>query len=139
MTSEGLARSYLKRARARRKALDTLLDAQVFADVVRGAQEVHELVLKAALRFVGLDPPKRHDVGAAIRRALPRFPADLQEEFLGLVESDARLARERSRAFYGDEDALVDASELFGPDDAATALGDVDRALGACARLLGEP
>lgn len=55
------------------------------------------------------------------------------------MEADARLARERARAFYCDEDALVDASELFGPDDAATALEDVDRALDACSRLLAEP
>ena len=40
MTSDRLARDYLRRARARRRALDTLLVEAAHADVVRESQEV---------------------------------------------------------------------------------------------------
>ncbi|MBI4560813.1 MAG: hypothetical protein HY724_02120 [Candidatus Rokubacteria bacterium] len=45
MTSDRLARDYLRRAEARRKALDTLMASGAYADVVRESQEVLELIL----------------------------------------------------------------------------------------------
>jgi HEPN domain-containing protein len=74
VTSDRLARDYLRRARARRRALDTLLVEAAHADVVRESQEVVELILKGALRFIGVDPPKRHDVHGVLVRFLERFP-----------------------------------------------------------------
>ena len=62
MTSDDMARDYLRRAAARRKALDVLLSAAAYPDVVRESQDIAELALKGALRFVGVEPPKRHDV-----------------------------------------------------------------------------
>jgi len=38
-----------------------------FSDVVEEAQEIVELSLKGMLRFVGIEPPKFHDVG--VRRS----------------------------------------------------------------------
>lgn len=139
MTSDRLARSYLRRARARRLALDTLTEQEAFADVVRESQEVVELLLKGALRFVGMDPPKRHDVRRALLRASERFPPELRAELHYLADASSRLADERAQAFYGDESGTVDASEIFGAGDGRRALEVVDRALLWCSRLLGEP
>lgn len=139
MTSERIARDYLKRARLRRRALDTLFEGQGFADVVREAHEVAELVLKGALRFVGVDPPKRHDVRGAVVREIGRFPKACREDLVRLAEQASALAAERGHAFYGDEVGLVGASELFGAEEATKALDLVDGLLVFYAGLLGEP
>ena len=139
MTSDRLARNYLRRARARRRALDTLLEERAFADVVRESQEVVELLLKGALRFVGVDPPKRHDVRDAVLRAMDRFPAESRQELRDLAEAGSKLARERSHAFYGDEEGMLDASELFNAEDGRRSVAVVDRVLALYARLLAEP
>lgn len=66
MTADRLARDHLRRARARRATLRVLLDAGGHADVVRESQDIVELILKGALRFVGVDPPRRHDVHGVV-------------------------------------------------------------------------
>ena len=58
MTNDSLARSYLTKARVRLKVLDVLKAEGAWSDVVREAQEVVELALKALLREVGIEPPK---------------------------------------------------------------------------------
>jgi len=55
MTSDHIARDYLRRAQVRRQGLDAFLAAGLPGDVMRQAQEIVELVLKGALRFVGVD------------------------------------------------------------------------------------
>jgi hypothetical protein len=139
VTSDRIARDYLKRARLRRRALDTLLQGEGFADVVREAHEVAELVLKGALRFVGVDPPKRHDVRGTVVREIARFPEAWRAELARLADQASALAAERGHAFYGDETALVGASELFGAGEAQKALALVDGLLAFYAVLLGEP
>ncbi len=63
MTSYNLGRSYLSKATKRLKILPVLLQEEAFSDVVREAQEIVELALKGALRLIGIEPPKIHDVG----------------------------------------------------------------------------
>ena len=138
MTSDRLARDYLRRVRARRLALDTLLGAAAHADVVRESQEVVELILKGALRSVGVDPPKRHDVRATLVRFLARLPPDWQAAMTDIEQASSELARDRAHAFYGDEEQLIPASDLFAEADARRALAVVDRLLGLYERLVGE-
>jgi hypothetical protein len=137
VTSDRLARDYLTRARARRKALDTLMASGAHADVVREGQEVVELVLKGALRFIGVDPPKRHDVRAALASHLDRLPVEWRDAIDELGDATSELVQERAHAFYGDEEDLIPASELFDAEDARRALGVVDRLLGLYERLVG--
>jgi HEPN domain-containing protein len=137
MTSDRLARDYLHRAGARRLALDALLAAEAHADVVRESQDVVELLLKGAMRFIGIDPPKRHDVHRALEHFLDRFPAEWRAVMPDLGEQLDELAQERGPAFYGDEGASIPASELFGAADARRAVAIVDRLLALCARLMG--
>ena len=74
MTSDRIARDYLQQAQARRIALDALFNARAFPAVVRESHDVVELVLKGALRFVGIEPPKRHDIHDVVQRFIDRFP-----------------------------------------------------------------
>ena len=133
-----IARDYLVRARARREALGTLLAAHVHADVVREAHEVVELILKGALRFVGVEPPKRHDVEAIVEQFVDRLPDEWREALVDLRLALATLSADRSRAFYGDEERMIPASDLFTEADARKAIDVVERLLGMLERLVGE-
>ena len=139
MTSDRIARDYLRRVRARRRALEILRAEASYADVVRESQELVELTLKGALRFVGADPPKRHDVRTALGRFLDRLPDEWRQAMEEVGGAAGRLAEERSHAFYGDEEQLIPASDLFDEEDAREALAVVDRLLGLYERLLAEP
>jgi len=138
VTSAELARDYLRRAEARRLALDTLMASSAHPDVVREGHDVVELVLKGALRLVGVDPPKRHDVHLVATRFIDRFPGEWRAALDELRTDLDQLAQERGPAFYGDEAAGVPASELFGEEDARRAMAVVDRLLDLYRRLLGE-
>jgi HEPN domain-containing protein len=137
MTSDSLARDYLQRARTRRIAVEALFGARGYADVVRESQDIVELVLKGALRFVGVDPPKRHNVHATVEGFIDRFPAEWRQALGDLRQALDRLATDRAPAFYGDEAEGIAASELFGEDDARRAMAVADRLLDLYARLLG--
>lgn len=59
MTSRKISRDYLAKVEARVEALGLFLARERYDDVIREAHEALELLLKGALRFVGIDPPKR--------------------------------------------------------------------------------
>jgi HEPN domain-containing protein len=138
VTSDRIARDYLQQARGRRIALEALMGAGVYAAVVRESQEIVELILKGALRFVGVEPPKRHDIHGIVVRFIERFPAEWQPAMADLRESLDGLARDRGPSFYGNEVENIPASELFGEEDARAAKAVADRLLDLYARLLGE-
>ncbi len=106
MTTADLARSYLEKAKVRLAVLDLLMEQRAYSDVVREAQEAVELALKAMLRFVGIDPPKVHDMGPTLNQYRDRFSAALQDRLEQLVTISGELRRERERAFYGDVDFI---------------------------------
>lgn len=66
MTNSSLGRAYLEKAQKRLPVLDLLHREGAYSDVVRQAQEIVELALKGALRLVGVEPPKLHDVGPVL-------------------------------------------------------------------------
>jgi HEPN domain-containing protein len=138
VTSERVARDHFRRAHGRRQVLDGLLALQLYADVVRESQDVVELILKGAMRFVGVEPPKRHDVHDAVGRFIDRFPAEWRGALEGLRAMLDELAADRVPAFYGDEEHDIPASDLFGEEDARRAMSVVDRLLDLYRRLLGE-
>ncbi len=125
MTADELARSYFLRARKRMLALQTLMQAEAYPDVVREAQELVELVLKGMLRWVGIDPPKWHDVGAILLEHMGKFPLDLQSELPDLANISRRLRRDREIAFYGEIDLIPE--QMFGRSDAQQAMADAQR------------
>ncbi len=119
MTSEGLARAYLAKARVRLKALRVLRDEGGYSDVVREAQELVELALKGMLRAIGIEPPKFHDVGALLVEHRAKFSSTVAERVLRAAEISKRLRRERELSFYGDIDYIP--TEEYSAEDAARA------------------
>jgi HEPN domain-containing protein len=104
---------------------------------VRESQEIVELILKGALRYVGVEPPRRDDVHRVVEHFIDRFPTDWRSTLAELRTALDRLAEDRGPAFYGDEAEDVPASDLFGEGDARRAVETADRLLTLYARLLG--
>mgnify|MGYP005835448635 CR=1 FL=1 len=128
MTADELARSYFVRARKRWLALQTLMQAEAYPDVVREAQELVELVLKGMLRWVGVDPPKWHDVGSILLEQAAKFPPSLQVELPTLARISLRLRRDREVAFYGEIDLIPE--QVFDRAAAQQALDEAHLVLG---------
>ena len=127
MTSVTLAESYFQKARKRLRALGTLLEDEAFSDVVREAQELVELALKGMLRFVGIEPPKQHDVGPLLLQHRDRLPEPVSGVAERLADISRRLRKEREFAFYGDDDFIP--TEEYTRADAQAALDDARFAL----------
>ena len=122
MTSFSLGESYLRKARARLKVLDLLLADEAYSDVVREAQEVVELALKAVLRALGVEPPKVHDVGPLLVEYRERLPARVAPAADRLAAISHWLRREREIAFYGDIDMIP--TDQYGLEEARRAMAD---------------
>ena len=122
MTSVTLARSYFEKARKRLRALGVLFDDGAYSDVVREAQELVELALKGALRFVGVEPPKQHDVGPLVLLHRERLPSTVAAAADRLAAISKWLRKEREFAFYGDEDFIP--TDNYTREEAAAALAD---------------
>lgn len=122
MTNRTLAQSYLSKAMVRLEALNLFFQKRAFSDVVREAQEIVELSLKAMLRFVGIEPPKIHDVGGLLIEYREKFPPEIASEVEKLARISKKLRKERELAFYGDIDFIP--TEEYTEEDASMALNE---------------
>ena len=122
MRNTDLAKDYIRRAGVRLQALDVLFDAGSWADVVREAQEIVELTLKALLRGYGIDPPRIHDVSEVLLSERGRFPEAVEKRLETLTEISRTLRRDRELAFYGAEDLTP--SGFYSRADAEKARSD---------------
>jgi len=75
-----------------------------YPDVVRKAQEIVELLLKALLFYGGLDIPKVHDVGKYISNNLELFSEKIKQNIDRISNISRELRKEREISFYGMED-----------------------------------
>lgn len=135
MTNRSLASSYLLKARKRLLVLQLLQREEAYSDVVREAQELVELALKALLRQAGIEPPKWHDVGGTVRDYCDRFPTLVPEELDRIVAVSSWLRKERESSLYGDIDFIP--TEQYGPDAGRRALDDATFVLDVVTRILG--
>jgi HEPN domain-containing protein len=118
MRNRTLHLDYITRAEHRLAALEILFERRSWADVVREAQEIVELSLKALLRAGGVEVPRIHDVGDVLESQAAKLPvsaADLRR----MAEISRQLRRDRELAFYGSEDLTP--SEFYKKKDAETA------------------
>ncbi len=134
MTKSELARAYLEKATKRRRVLDVLMEEQAWSDVVREAQELVELALKAMLREVGVDPPKWHDVGPVLEEQAQLFPESMRPVLPELARISKWLRKEREFSFYGDIDFIP--TEQYSEGDALRATKDAVRVLEAATNLI---
>lgn len=135
MTNDRLARSYLKKANDRIDILEVLFNKGAFSDVTGEAQECVELALKGMLRFVGIEPPKIHDVGNLLLEYNERFPEDVRSSTPELARISKRLRKETELSFYGDKDFIP--TEEYSKEDAKEALDDAKFVLEIANKLLG--
>jgi len=119
MRSPDLAADYIRRAAARLAALDSLFEAESWADVVRESQEVVELALKGLLRASGIEPPRIHDVSDVLMAERSRLPKPIQRDVETLAAGSRTLRRDRELAFYGAEDLTP--SGFYTKEDAVAA------------------
>jgi HEPN domain-containing protein len=98
--------------------------------VVRRCQETVELALKAVLRFVGLEVPHVHDVGAFLGEHVDRMPPGMGAHVERLVSISRRLRQEREISFYGDDEVAAPPERLYSRADSEAALGDASFVLG---------
>ncbi|HIC95910.1 TPA: HEPN domain-containing protein [Candidatus Bipolaricaulota bacterium] len=136
MTNETLARSYLKKATDRLDILDLLSRKGAYSDVVREAQEIVELALKGMLRFVGIEPPKFHDVGGLLLEHSDKYPEEISKHLERMARISKRLRKERELSFYGDIDFIP--TEEYTLEDAEEAAEGANFVVEMARRLMGE-
>ncbi len=122
MTNKTLAHSYMRKAVDRLDVLDLLFKKNAFSDVIREAQEIVELSLKGMLRFVGVEPPKFHDVGGLLLEHKDKYPLHISRHLERLAAISKKLRKERELAFYGDIDFIP--TEEYTDEDASEAIED---------------
>lgn len=127
MKNKSLIEDYLSRGKIRLEALRVLFKHGGFADVVREAQEIVELVSKSLIRFLGSEPARVHDTSAQLTELKERVAKESQAGLEELIEISRELRRDRELAFYGTEDLTP--SEFYSKKDAQRALGFAERAI----------
>ncbi|MEZ0289811.1 MAG: HEPN domain-containing protein [Sulfolobales archaeon] len=133
-----MARSYIRQAEERIRHAREALERESYPYVVRQCQEAVELLLKASLRLVGIEPPKWHDVGPVLKREKTRFPEWFQQEINTLARISRRLRREREPSMYGDEESGTPPDMLYDRLDAEEALRDAEYVSRVVVRLFEE-
>ncbi len=126
----------MKQAKERIKHASEALETGNYPYVIRQCQEAVELSLKAALRIIGIEPPKWHDVGPVLRKEKDKFPEWFQDKIQEITYISRTLRREREPAMYGDEEIGIPAEELYTQYDAAQALKQAKMVLELTEKLL---
>ena len=135
MKNKSLTRDYIVRGGIRLEALQVLFNREGYADVVREAQEIVELVSKALIRHLGGEPARVHDVSAQLVELKARIPAEEHEGLEKLVAVSRELRRDRELAFYGTEDLTP--SEFYSKNDAERALSQAKGAVTFVVGIVG--
>jgi len=98
-----------------RRDVQSALDDGDFNMVVRRAQEVVELTLKGALKMLGVDYPRVHDVGSVFSEQVRQKRETVDVKVLEEIEEVSLwLGQARAPSFYFERD--------YGEEDARRAL-----------------
>lgn len=126
MKSDELTLAYLDKASVRLEALGFYRERKAYSDVVREAQSVVELALKALLRAAGIEVPKVHDVGRTLEDNADLLPPTVRDHMPRIRSISKRLRKERELSFCGAEDFVPTAEyELSDADQAIEEAGFV--------------
>src|SRR4030067_2313583 len=125
MTNVTLAQSYLIKVEIRLKAIRLFFREKDYSDVIRESQEIVELCLKGILRYVGIEPPKFHDVGDLVIEHKNRFKGIPLKDLKKAASISKDLRKERELAFYGEIDFIP--TEEYSKKDAKKAISDVEK------------
>ena len=115
-----LIEDYLFKSEVRIKALEFYLQSKDYPDVIREAQEVVELLLKALLRSLGIEAPKIHDVSKTIELNLDKMPEIICDNIALIKKISKALRKERELCFYGADDFIP--TEEYSFEEASEAI-----------------
>ena len=119
-----LAKDYLKRANIRLEILRILYEKKDYPDVVREAQEVVGLALKAVLRNLGVEVPRMHDVSRILEKYKNMLPKEISSNLNKIKRISKRLRKERELSFYGADDFIP--LEEYDREEALKAVKDAE-------------
>ena len=136
MNNIEMAKAYLEEALRRIKTAELALEDGGYAYCIRQCQEAVELSLKAALRFVGIEPPKWHDVGIILIENKERFPGWFQAEIEEFASISRWLRREREPSMYGDEETGLPPQRLYTKNYAERALRESKKVVDSVLRMI---
>lgn len=136
MNNLELASAYLDEAKMRIETARRALGEKAFGYCIRQAQEAVELSLKSALRLVGLEPPKWHDVGMILLDYRARFPEWFQHELEGIASTSRWLQREREPSMYGDEDLGLPPARIYTKSYAEKAFKEAEMVIDLVSKLV---
>jgi len=125
--------SMLEQAYSRLKTARMALKDRNYAYTIRSSQECVELSLKAALRLMAIEYPKKHDVSRILLMNRERFPEWFPT--MEFAKMSRMLAEKREPAMYGDELRKIPASVLFDETEAREALRIARRVHSFCLKL----
>jgi len=134
MKNRALTKDYHDRSVIRLAALKVLFEKKGYADVVREAQEIVELISKALLRHLGAEPARVHEVSAQLTEMRPKLEKKYHAALDTLIEVSRELRRDRELAFYGTED--LTRSEFYSKKDAARALRYAEESVAFVTRVM---
>lgn len=106
MINQRLAQDYFKRAKVRLKALQVLIEARDYPDVIRESQEIIELLQKAILIVMGIQPPRWHDTIDIILENRDKLPPEAIAMLETLRRDSKWLRSQWEIALYGEVDFL---------------------------------
>jgi len=122
LTNRESAQAMLRRALIILDEAKSLKSKGVWNLVVRRCQEAVEPALKSVLVFVGIQPPRVHDVGPTLKEHSEKFPPEFRQYITQLASISRALRAERELSFYGDEESGMPPETLYSLDDADEAL-----------------
>lgn len=134
MHNRDLTKDYLERSGHRLEALKVLYERQSYADVVREAQEIIELSLKALLRGINVEAPRIHDVSETLLEYQDRLPPTIKAHVKKLSQASRSLRRDRELAFYGSEDLTP--GEFYKKEDGTEAMESAQFVHRICSMIL---
>ena len=138
MNNLEMARSYLEEALRRIKTAKQALEEDAYAYCIRQSQEAVELALKGALRLVGVEPPKWHDVSPILLEQRKRFPRWFEERIEEISSTSRWLRREREPSMYGDEESGLPPHKLYTKNYAERAFNEAKNVVELVSKLIKE-
>lgn len=96
-----------------------------------------ELAIKATLRLLGRDYPKKHEVGSLLEATLQNLspPQEILNALPEIKRISLNLVLKRGPAFYGDEATLKTPEQLYTRKDAEEAIRYAEYTLKICREI----
>ncbi len=136
MNNIRMARDYINRAKRCLKEAENAFDEEDNPMTVRRSQECVELSLKAVLRFIGVEYPRKHDVSEVLIEVKDKLPTWFKAE--KHAKHSKLLSLRRGPAMYGSEEEYKPASEIFTEKEAGEALNMAKETFQAANKLVSQ-